>query len=111
WSSSAPSRTRRLLACGSRSRTPIFDRAIPRPLSTTRSVLSGWIPSTPTLGQSYDRRGARVKSRMRLVPVASLLLGVILVGAPSPAAATTGFDSIYQFESAFLGNLKPGDSG
>ena len=30
---------------------------------------------------------------------------------PAPAAAVAGYDSLYQFESAFLGNLKAGDTG
>jgi len=50
---------------------------------------------------------------MRSVAVASLLsLAVVCFGAPaSSVAAATPFDSIYQFESAFLGGLKPGDTG
>jgi hypothetical protein len=43
--------------------------------------------------------------------IAGLVFLSALVISGSPARAVTGFDSAYQFESAFLANLKPGDSG
>lgn len=51
---------------------------------------------------------------MRFPP--KLLAGVVVCQlvfgfASTPAFAAPGYDSLYQFESAFLGNLRPGDTG
>ena len=45
--------------------------------------------------------------------VLALLAGGIasLTGPVSQVAGAVAYDSQYQFESAFLGNLKPGDTG
>src|SRR3989442_4494392 len=48
----------------------------------------------------------RLRSLWAAMIVAMLIIG--LNRAPSIAAS---FDSAYQFESAFLGNLRPGDTG
>src|SRR5438034_9784618 len=47
--------------------------------------------------------------RVRLYALGVLI--VLLSLATVPAQAATAYDSQYQFESAFLSNLKPGDSG
>ena len=49
---------------------------------------------------------------MRLVlPVAFAILMAQFSIVMAPAQAATAYDSQYQFESAFLGNLKPSDTG
>src|SRR3989442_13929048 len=88
-----------------------MSRQVLRAGGDTNPLETSAIPQPAVFSNASTRKEGRMRRFTTAIPAAALVLGVALsLGGGTAKALTPGYDSAYQFESAFL-SLKAGDSG